>query len=137
MRDIIKMCETIELHNIQLHKAYTKKERQKAQRLIWTKHAKLKKVVEEFDSKYKGMTIVEAIKASNNSSLYDQITQVYITFMSMDMRDMVLEVLFRRDSFQPRELRNYYKQQSKKSEENFKEKMFSFLNKNNKPTVAD
>lgn len=71
LRDIIKMCETIEFYNIKLHKALTKKERSECYKLIWTKHAKLKQVVEEFDSKYKGMTIVEAIKASNSSSLYE------------------------------------------------------------------
>lgn len=74
LRDIIKMCETIELHNIQLLRAKTKQERQDCHKMIWEKHAKLKSVVEEFDSKYKGKSIVEAIKASNNSSLYEQIT---------------------------------------------------------------
>ena len=32
----------------------------------------------------------------------------------MDMRDMVIDVLFRRDSYQPKELRNYYKEKNKK-----------------------
>ena len=52
----------------------------------------------------------------------------------MDMRDTVLDVLFRRDSFQPKQLRNFYKDKNKKSQANFKEKMFSFMIKG-KPSV--
>jgi hypothetical protein len=65
------MCETIELHNIELLRASTMDERSKCYSIIWKKHAKLKKVVEEFNEKYEGKSIVEAIKASNNTCLYD------------------------------------------------------------------
>jgi hypothetical protein len=75
--------------------------------------------VNEFNEKYEGKTIPEAIKASNNCSLYEQITQVYITFMSMDTKDAVLDVLFRRDRAQPKELRQFYSEKNKERQNNF------------------
>ena len=52
---------------------------------------------------------MESISKHGKDGLWDQIVMVYITFLSMETRDIALSHIFRSDGKIPKPLSDYYK----------------------------
>mmetsp|Transcript_32988 Transcript_32988/g.50480 ORF Transcript_32988/g.50480 Transcript_32988/m.50480 type:complete len:221 (+) Transcript_32988:2451-3113(+) len=110
------LCERIKRLNIYLRNSKTKEEDLRVKRKIYYLHKKLSALVEEYQRKYQGKSIFDAISLQENEGLYDQIVHYYITFLSMETKEVVQNKLLRFDAHLPKALRRYYSEKKKKQE---------------------
>ena len=94
LKKIEKLNQKIEVKNIQLNKTKSKTEELFHKKIIYQLQGMLKMQIEKYTKSYKSENIYRAV-SNEKQSFYDQIRDVYITFMSMETKTYALNWIFR------------------------------------------
>lgn len=104
---INELCEEIKLQNIFLSKAESACERKVITLKIEFLEKRLRRAFGSVEHLQNCTSLVKAL-IDTKISIINQISCVYVTFLAMETRDLVLEKLLRFDSHTPQKLRFYY-----------------------------